>query len=140
MKIEWAILAEGIGTASNGAVTVIGANQNLIVSPTLPVSAKRAVMVHLTADEDDLTGVDLRVALSVMSPSGAVLAEQAGSAETGEPQWPDLPVTFDIFTEFSMQLTEYGPHVVNVTVERQNGENVASKVNLYVYEPLNNSA
>jgi hypothetical protein len=135
VKIEWIIIAEGIGSASNGAITAIGLNQVLIVAPSLPVTTKRAVMVHLVLDDDSLTNVELGLAIKVLSPSGQVLAAQTAPAIVGTPQWADLPITYDIFSEFPMRLSEYGTYVVNVEITRPDGSSTKGQANFYVREP-----
>jgi hypothetical protein len=135
MRIEWIILAEGLGSASNGAVTAIGVNQNLIVAPSLPVMTKRAIMVHLTADDDRFTNAELGLAIKVLSPSGQVVAAQTSSAKTGAPPWPDLPATFDVFAEFPMRLAEYGAYVTDIEVTAPDGAQAQAQASFYVRAP-----
>jgi hypothetical protein len=135
MKIEWIILAEGFGSASNGAVTAIGVNQNLIVTPNLPVMTKRAIMVHLGADDGSFTDSELGLAVKVLSPSGEVVAAQTSSMKTGAPPWPDLPVTFDVFAEFPMRLAEYGTYVTDVGITAPDGTPAKAQASFYVRAP-----
>jgi hypothetical protein len=136
MKIEWLILAEGLGTAANGAVTAIGVNQNLVVTPTLPVMTKRAVLAHLAAEDDTLANTELGVSTKVLGPAGQVLAAQTASAKTGTPLWTDLPITFDLFAEFPLRLADYGTYVVEVEVTGPDGSAAKSRANFYVREPV----
>jgi hypothetical protein len=135
VKIEWIILAEGLGTASNGAVTAIGVNQNMIAIPSLPATTKRAVMAHVTADDGTLAGFELGVSITVLGPSGQALVTQTGIAKGGTPLWPDLPVSVDIFTEFHVPLQEYGTHVVQVRISALDGDEEMGDVNFYVFAP-----
>jgi hypothetical protein len=135
MKIEWVILAEGFGSASNGAVTAIGVNQNLIIAPSLPVTTKRGIMVHLVADDDSLADAELELAVSILNPSGKTLVAQASSMRTAVPQWPDLPVTFDIFAEFPLRLSEYGSYTIDISVSAPHGEQATGTTSLHVRPP-----
>ena len=135
MKIEWIILAEGLGTASNGAVTAIGVNQNLIVTPSLPATTKRAILAHVTADEGTLAGFEFGVSITVLGPSGQAIVTQTGMAKAGTPLRPDLPVSVDVFTEFPVTLQEYGTHVVQVRVSALDGAEEMGGVNFYVLAP-----
>jgi hypothetical protein len=136
MKIEWTILAEGLGTAANGAVTAIGLNQNLILTPTLPVMTKRAVLAHLTAEDGALAEAELGIAVRVLSPVGQVLAALTTLGKVGPQPWPDLPVSFDLYTELPLRLTDYGTYVVEVDVTGPEGASAKSQTNFYVRGPL----
>lgn len=136
MKIEWTILAEGLGTSANGAVTAIGLNQNLIVTPTLPVMTKRAVLAHLIAEDDGLTNSELGISVRVLSPVGQVLAAQTGAGIIGIPPWPDLPAAFDLFAEFPLRLADYGNYVVEVDVTGADGISMKGQASFYVRSPL----
>lgn len=135
MKVEWVIIAEGLGTAGNGAITAIGINQVLIIASTLPINTKRAIMVHLVDDDDSLADKELGLGVKVLSPSGKILVAQTAPARTGKPQWPDIPVTFDIFTEIGLLLAEYGTYVVDVEVTLPDGTGTQAQANFYVRKP-----
>lgn len=134
MKIEWVLIAEGFGVGGNGAITAIGIDQVLIIAPSLPATTKRAVLVHLIAD-DSVADKDLTLAVKVSTPSGQVLAAQTTPAKIGAPQWPDIPLTFNIFIDVPMQLTEYGTYVVDVKVTCPDGNVVEHQAEFYVCEP-----
>jgi hypothetical protein len=134
MKIEWVIIAEGFGAGGNGAITAIGIDQVLIIASRLPANTKRAVLAHLVAD-DSITDKELTLAVMVLAPSGQVLAAQTAPVKIGAPQWPDIPITFNIFTDIPMQLTEYGTYVVDVKVTAPDGDSIEHRAEFYVCEP-----
>lgn len=136
MKIEWMIIAEGFATNGSGAITAIGVDQIMIITPILPITTKRAVMVHVVADDESFADKELGLAIKVLSPSGQVLAAQTAPAKAGPRQWADIPVTFDIFTEFPLRLTEFGTYVVDIEVSHPDGMRVQGQTDFYVREPL----
>ena len=135
MRIEWVILAEGFGMASSGALTAIGLNQNLIIATTLPTMAKRAVLAHVTAGDGSLADSELGVAIEVIAPSGQRLVNQTGVAKAGPPLWPDLPVSVDIFTEFPVDLHEYGTYSIAVKITGPDGTEATGEVSFHVHAP-----
>jgi hypothetical protein len=136
MKIEWIIIAEGLGSASNGAMTVIGINQNLVVTQSAPVITKRAVIAHLVTHDGSLADKELGVSIKVLAPAGQVLAAQTVPAKTGTPLWADMQVTFDIFAEFPLRLPDYGDYTFAVEVTGPSGETVTGQTYLYVRKPV----
>jgi len=135
VKIEWVLIAEGFGVGGNGAITAIGIDQVLIIAPSLPAAIKRAILVHLTADDNTMTDKELTLAVKVITPSGQVLAAQTIPGKVTPPQWPDIPLTFNIFIDVPMQLTEYGTYVVDVKVTPPDGGRIEHQTEFYVCEP-----
>jgi len=137
MKLEWIILAEGFGTASNGAVTAIGINQHIIVSPTLPMTTKRGVLAHFIDAEPDIAGKELEVSLTVSDPNGkAILANTLPARLSPVPQWPGIPPGVDFFLEIPLRLSEYGAYEITFSVQLPEAEPVSGRVPFYVQGPL----
>jgi hypothetical protein len=128
------IIAEGFGTASNGAVTAIGVNQRIIVAPELPANSKRGVMAHFTEVESNLGGQDLEVSITVSDPSGkAIVANIAPARLSQLPQWPDVPPGVDIFLDIPLRLSEYGAYEIKLSVKLANtGDAISGYVFFYV--------
>lgn len=136
MKIEWILLAEGIGQDARPATTVIGLNQNVLVAPSLPASTKRVVIAHLVADDKPWNpGDKVTVRFSVMSPSSQVIAAQTAQATVVEQAWPGLPASTDLPAELLLTISEYGVHRFEVNVQPPTGEEMKGEVNLYVISP-----
>ena len=136
MKIEWVLLAEGIGQDARPAMTVIGLNQNVLVAPSLPAPTKRAVIAHLVADDKPWNpGDKVTVRFSVMSPSGQVIAAQTAQATVGEQAWSGLPASTDLPAEMLLTISEYGVHRFEVDVQTSTGEEMNGEVDLYVISP-----
>lgn len=137
MKIEWLILAEGLGQDSKGAITAIGLNQNVLIAPTFPSTTKRAVVAHLVYDIKDLKpGDKLNLYFSATSPSGKVVAAQSAQAAVGEPKWSDLPATADMPAEMLLTLHEYGTHRIEVSVQSSDNEEATTAgLDFYVVKP-----
>ena len=136
MKLDWILLAEGLGQDAKGAFTAIGLNQNVLAAPSLPVATKRAMIVHLVADKGDLQpGDQLTLRFSVASPSGQIIAAQTAQAAVGTLQWPELPITSDFPVEMLLNFSEYGTHRFEVAIQVAGREEMRDGVDFYVVAP-----
>ena len=133
MKVEWVLLAEGLGQDAKGAITAISINQNVLATATLPVTTKRAVVAHLITDQAEVEAGDkLTVRFSVTSPGGKVIAATTAQATIGPGQWPDLPVTFDFPVELVVTYNEYGTHFFEVAVQGGDSSETSGRIEFYV--------
>lgn len=138
MRVEWVILAEGLGQDSKGAITAIGLNQNVLVAPSFPVSTKRAVVAHLVDYQQHLkVGDKINLRFSATSPSGKVIAAQSVQAAIGQPPpWPDLPANADMPAEMILTFYEYGTHRIEVSVQSTGvEEEITGGLDFYVVKP-----
>jgi hypothetical protein len=136
MNLDWIILAEGFGTASNGAVTVIGINQQVIITPSLPITTKRGVLAHFVDSSAELAGQELDVTLSVTDSAGKTLLTQTAPARmNATPPWPDLPSGVDVFLEIPLRLSEYGSYEISLSLKPPSGDPIIGRVPFYVKEP-----
>lgn len=137
MRLEWMLLAEGLGQDSRGAVTAIGLNQNILLTPTLPVQTKRAIVLHLVDDHSAIKpGDKLVFRVSFVSPSGKVINAITSQASLTPGPWSDLPFTVDVPAEMTLLCSEYGTYEINAEVDSPAGETIGSQVALYVREPI----
>jgi hypothetical protein len=137
MKLEWVLLAEGIGQDAKGAATLIGLNQNVLMAP-LPATTKRVVVAHIVFDDDELNepnGAELQFFVRVEGPSGDVLNAISGRGEVAGRQWPDLPAVLDVPAELVVTADEYGPHEMIVEVVGPKRNRARGSVTLYVKPP-----
>jgi hypothetical protein len=133
MKVEWILLAEGLGQDAKGAITAIGINQNVLASATLPAVTKRAAVAHLITDQAEVgAGGNLSIRFSVTSPSGKVITATTAQATIGPTRWPDLPVTFDFPVELVVTYTEYGRYYFEVTVQSGDSPETSGRTEFYV--------
>jgi hypothetical protein len=137
VNIDWIILAEGFGTAANGAVTVIGINQQVIIAPSLPTTTKRGVLAHFSSDSNDtLIGPELDVTISVNDPNGRPLITQTAPARMNtERQWPELPVGLDIYLELPLRLSEYGSYEISLSLKQPGADPITGVAPFYVKKP-----
>lgn len=136
MKLEWIILAEGFGTASNGAITAIGVNQGVIITPSLPVTTKRGIMAHFTEPPTELAEGDTDVTLTVSGPGGAPILTQTAPVKFNPvPQWPGLPASVDIFLEIPIRAIEYGTYEIAISLKAPESDLVTGKVAFHVQRP-----
>lgn len=139
MNLEWIILAEGLGTDAKDAVTLIGLNQNVFMTPVLPAPTKRAVVAHLLLeDEEVFLGASARFAMRVEAPSGTVLSASSGGGELSPGLNPDLPSTLDIPAQMALMITEYGTHKIIVEITGPFGDQCKGEVLLFVAPPPSN--
>ena len=133
MKLEWIILAEGFGTASNGAVTAIGINQQVIIAPHLPTTTKRGIMAHFVDSPSDLADRELEVSISVTNPSGKpMLATTVPARMSPVPQWPDVQPGIDIFLEIPLRVSEYGAYEISLSLKLPDEGPLSGSIPSYV--------
>ena len=136
MKIEWILLAEGLGQDAKGAFSAIGLNQNVLATPSLPATTKRAVVAHLVDTEGTLNSGDkITLRFSVSSPSGQVIAAQTIQAAIGPRPWPDLPLASDLPVELVLTFHQFGTHKFEVAVQTPDGVEIKESLDFYVLVP-----
>jgi len=136
LKIEWMLIAEGLGADSKNALTVIGVNQNIFSPPSLPAMTKRAILARVLDDEDTLkAGSSLQVAFSVIGPAGDVVAAQSSTVSVAGRLWKDLPGNLDIPAELGLSVNDYGEYVMRLDIRTPAGERQRAEVRLHVVPP-----
>jgi hypothetical protein len=141
MKIEWILLAEGLGQDAKGAITAIGLNQNVLVAQTLPASTKRAIVAHLIACEGTPSPGDaISLRFGVSNPDGQVIAAQTAQAIVGPSLWPDLHPGLDFPVELVLTFHQYGVHKFELAVQAPEGPEIKKQLDFYVVRPAQDSA
>jgi hypothetical protein len=136
MKLEWILLAEGIGQDARGAITMIGLNQNVLVAPALPALTKRALMAHLVDDDQPLKEGDvINFKLKAVSPTDEVISVQSGQGVIAPTIWPDLPHMLDFPMEMILNCQEYGTYRIEFEMKFPDGKTSQETVSLYVRQP-----
>jgi hypothetical protein len=135
VKIEWVILAEGLGQDAKGALTIIGLNQNVLATPTLPAPTKRAVVSHVVAEQGEVkAGDSLSLRFNVISPSGKVIAANTVQGAIGPFPWPELPLFLDFPAELVISFNEYGTHRFEVTAQIGEADESVGHAEFYVLD------
>jgi hypothetical protein len=138
MRLEWILLAEGIGTNSTGSVSAISINSNVLATPSVPVSTKRVVIAHFVGEPGEsahLAGRNVTVTARVLSPSGDAVFAQSATGKFVAPTWPELPSGLDIAIELALRITEYGAHDIVLSAQADDGAAMEGRTQLYVMEP-----
>src|ERR1700728_4346746 len=140
MKLEWIILAEGLGQDAKAAVTVIGIGQNMLLSPTLPALTKRAILAHFVENGSDDAGSAVKAgdqlvfSVRVTSPSGKVITAMNTPATLAPKVWPDLPASIDMPAEMVFTCPEYGRYEISVDASLPSGDAIGGSIDFYVRE------
>jgi hypothetical protein len=140
MKLEWIILAEGLGQDAKSAITAIGIGQNVLIAPTLPAVTKRAILAHFVIDKtDDDTeplkeGDKLLFRVSFVSPSGKVIQAISAPATLAPMPWPDLPASIDMPAEMLLTCPEYGRYEIIIEADLPDGKTINGHLDFYVRE------
>lgn len=149
MRLEWIILAEGLGQDAKAAVTAIGLGQNVLIAPSLPAVTKRAILAHFvengstSAEESEKpvkAGDQLIFGVKVTSPSGNVITAMNTPAMLAPKAWPDLPASIDMPAEMVLTLPEYGCYKISVDATLPSGDAITGSLDFYVMEALPSSA
>lgn len=138
MRLEWILLAEGVGTNAVGSVSAISINSNVLATPSVPVQTKRVVIAHFVGEPGEsahLVGQDVTVTARVLSPSGDAVLAQSVTGKFGAPIWPELPSGLDIAIELPLRITEYGAHDIVVSAQADGGAAMEGRTQLHVMAP-----
>jgi hypothetical protein len=137
VKISWLILAEGLATDAKGAYTLVGINQNILFTPTVPAQTKRAIIAHLTGTNEDAEQKmkEASFTFSVLSPSNVTLSATSGQAVGTAFPFPELPATVDIAANFMVPISEFGEYQICLEVRFGDGEVAKAAESLYVMRP-----
>jgi hypothetical protein len=142
MRLEWILLAEGIGTNAGGAVTAISINQNVLAAHTLPATTKRVILAHFVGGAEETAGFagkEVTATVQVISPSGeAVFAASAGG-RFPTPTYVDLPSGLDIAMELPLRVLEYGTYDVRVSAQTDDEQKMQGQTQFYVKLPPSGS-
>jgi hypothetical protein len=124
------ILAEGIALDARGAFTLVGLNQNVYATDSLPSHTKRAVLTRIV---DLTTGSKYRIRVEVASPNGRVIAVQEGQFEVAGLRIPGIPPGgADIPNEFQIAVTEFGTYrFVAELTDDASGHTESATIELY---------
>lgn len=136
MNIQWVLMAEGITQDARGAVTAVGVCQTVLVAPTLPVQAKRAIVALITGENEEfVAGRQFSYSVSVADPSGRTLSALSGLGAIGPVPYPELPFGLNVASESVFTVIEYGRHVITLVVQAGDDPELTAEVNFYAAKP-----
>lgn len=136
MKVQWALLAEGVTVDARGALAAVGLAQSVLIAPVLPMGAKRAIILSLSGPSNEFVpGKPVKFSFQVISPPGGVLFEHKGSIPMASNNFPELPTGVNISAEAAFIIKEYGRHVVNASVEPSGHSEMNVELEFYVMKP-----
>jgi hypothetical protein len=136
VKLQWALIAEGVTADARGAVTAVGVAQTVLVAPALPAQAKRAVVALITGENKEFVpGRQFTFSGSVTGPSGKTLSGLSGAGAIGPLPYPDLPAGLSVAAEAAFTVTEYGRHVIKLVVQVGDDPDLEAEMDFYVAKP-----
>lgn len=136
MRVEWFGIAVAAVEDGRGALAIIGAFQNVLVAHELPASARRALILSIEDDTDNLQPGDrLELTMRVHSPSDDVLVATGAEHTVGEKRYPHLPGTVRIPAEARFGVPEHGTYAITCDVSSSSGDKLSAKTELYVVQP-----
>ena len=138
LRFEWLGLAEAAIEDGRGVNTLVGLNQNVIVTEQLPIVAKRAVVVILVAEGDPALepGSDLTLEISVEAPDDRRLMSATQTIQIGEPKWPGIPGGVNVAAQLQMSLSKYGTYRIRCTaIAESTDDTIEATKELFVVEP-----
>jgi hypothetical protein len=136
MKVEWALIAEGVTVDARGALAAVGLSQSVLATSVLPITVKRAVILLLTGPSDEFApGRTVKFSFQVIAPSGEILSEHKGNIPMAANNFPELPTGITISAETGFTIKEYGRHLLEITAEPTGHSEMTSKLEFYVVQP-----
>lgn len=137
MKFDFLALAEGAAEDSRGAITLVGVNQNLVVSPTLPTPFRRTLFAYVSEEEGQAplpSGTPIAMAFRAESPSGNVVVAGTGAGALGNKPYPDLPGAVQFAVDLAGVAGEYGAYKLICEISIA-GSSLRASRHLYVFPP-----
>lgn len=135
MRVDGAVVCEGVGQDARGAFTFIAVNQNIVVAPSLPHAEKRTFVVLLAEDtpDDPLVSHSTGTAtFRVQSPSGATgfaISQPMGQVQK---RWSDLPTSLILAADVVIQASEYGDYTLQCEISAAGTEPLRVEQHIYV--------
>ena len=132
MKIQWALMAEGITVDARGALTAVGLAQSVLVAPILPIVTKRAVISEF------LPGNLVKFVVEITGPSGEVLSKHQGNVPMASSIFHDVPAGITLSAEMALMVKEYGRHLIKIETEPSGHPRMNAELEFFVKQPPDN--
>jgi hypothetical protein len=136
MRLDYALVAEGVGLDARGALTLIAVDQLILLAPTLPIPVSRVLVMRAIEEKDEFQNAAIALRLTVVSPAGETISASSGMGALGPRLFDDVPGILQVQSAFSFLATEYGKYEVKASVTDANGNELAVSVPLYVRRPI----
>jgi hypothetical protein len=144
---DWLGIAEGVANDARGALTLVGVNQNVLIAPQFPHNDVRTIIILAVDEEGTVLTADASIDLDIqlVSPAGKVLFanhQSVNMSAASNPAGIPPEVTsrgFQFVGSLSLQLTEYGRHVLSATIVVGDAEPESRSRNLWVVRPPSSS-
>lgn len=121
LNVEWLGIADAVARDSNGSVTLVGLNRNVVVASELPTSRTRTVIVIIQELPESAGAIlqddgEIEIGLEITSPSGKRLLQTSNIQPLGKRKFPDLPSSHTTFADMNITLPEYGTYAIGLEV------------------------
>jgi hypothetical protein len=132
MRLEYALIAEGIGQDARGAFTLIAVDQVIVVAPTLPTPVSRVLAIRGIEEAHEFENATVTMQLTVLSPSGETISATSGMGPLGPRLFDDVPGMFNANSIFSFLAAEYGRYEVRASVATSTGSELTVSSAIYI--------
>jgi hypothetical protein len=133
IRIEWLGVAEGASNDARGALTLVGINRPITISPSLPAEIRASVVLVIELDPERMSDVgDVSVVIALTAPSGDEVFRGEGLMTIGAFRYTEIPGTLELAFPMLAPASEYGVYHLAATVESSIGSAAAEKSLLVV--------
>ncbi len=137
-RFDWLGLAEGAVADHRGMLTLVGFGTQVLALPVLPANVALTVIGLVEADEGTpplAPDTNVSLAPQVTGPAGQILLAGQQSITAQPPLWRDIPMRMQVMLGVGLNLTEYGRHVVSLSVTLPGQEALVKERAFWVREP-----
>jgi hypothetical protein len=128
MRLDYALLAEGVGQDSRGAITLIAVDQLILATATLPIQVNRVLAMRAIEETNELQDATVTLRLTVLSPSGDTISATSGMGALGPRLFADVPGMLNVQSMFAFLATEYGEYKINAHVTAAGGTELSVSI------------
>ncbi|WP_405425213.1 DUF6941 family protein [Streptomyces erythrochromogenes] len=136
MKIEHVLLAEGVAADIRGALTIVGFNQRVINTPSLPFNFRQTLVVTLTDEaEGDQQAQSAQISVSLTSPEGTAAFAFTQMVQIPVKPGKGVPVLTNIAIDVPFSGVSYGNYKVKVSWQQAGEANEERVIDVFVVNP-----
>ncbi|MFE6091182.1 hypothetical protein ACFQ7M_04235 [Streptomyces massasporeus] len=133
MNIDYVLLAEGVTADIRGAMTLVGYNQRVVNSPTLPFSFKQTLVVSLSGEMTK--GAQAQLSVNLNTPEGGSAFAFTQPVQVPSPTLKGIPASTNIAMDIPFTGVSYGAYKLKVAWREAGQEAEERELELFVVNP-----